>query len=297
MYVPFQDNNSFRLLPSLFFAAMASSSSNDSRRQSNSPTHVPQCRLRTSSTDSTDIANDTDTNSKTDTGIGIGIGNGTRADASEGSQKECYYYQPPTSQLQQQQLQQQQPLQHQQRRPSVARRSWPSLQFGPWLGAMTAYRLLTISLLIGILCLHHVHGVDPKFDPSTRMRLVLVPADAQVGSVIYRLRATDEEFDYPLTFEFMGDASSSTVKVESLPCTKYNSVCQANVVLQRRLEPGRYYDFQVSVKDTNGGIAMQLCSITATNFSTPHDLIFPHKPGIIMIPEVSTPRNPIIPSR
>lgn len=291
MYVPFQDNNSFRLLPSLFFAAMASSSSNDSRRQSNSPTHVPQCRLRTSSTDSTDIANDTDTNSKTDTGIGIG--NGTRADASEGSQKECYYYQPPTSQLQQQQLQQQQ----QQRRPSVARRSWPSLQFGPWLGAMTAYRLLTISLLIGILCLHHVHGVDPKFDPSTRMRLVLVPADAQVGSVIYRLRATDEEFDYPLTFEFMGDASSSTVKVESLPCTKYNSVCQANVVLQRRLEPGRYYDFQVSVKDTNGGIAMQLCSITATNFSTPHDLIFPHKPGIIMIPEVSTPRNPIIPSR
>lgn len=259
---------------------MASSSSNDSRRQSNSPTHVPQCRLRTSSSTDIAIANDTDTdtNSKTDTGIGTGTG--TKADAS--SQKECYYYQPPTSQQQQQQLQQKR-----QQRPS-----WPSLQFGPWLGAMTAYRLLTISLLIGILCLHHVHGVDPKFDPSTRMRLVLVPADAQVGSVIYRLRATDEEFDYPLTFEFMGDASSSTVKVESLPCTKYNSVCQANVVLQRRLEPGRYYDFQVSVKDTNGGIAMQLCSITATNFSTPHDLIFPHKPGIIMIPEVSTPQHP-----
>lgn len=269
-----------------FFAEMASSSSNDSRRQSNSPTHVPQCRLRTSSSTDIAIANDTDTdtNSKTDTGIGTATG--TKADASEGSQKECYYYQPPTSQQQQQQLQQQR-----QQRPS-----WPSLQFGPWLGAMTAYRLLTISLLIGILCLHHVHGVDPKFDPSTRMRLVLVPADAQVGSVIYRLRATDEEFDYPLTFEFMGDASSSTVKVESLPCTKYNSVCQANVVLQRRLEPGRYYDFQVSVKDTNGGIAMQLCSITATNFSTPHDLIFPHKPGIIMIPEVSTPQHPSIPA-
>lgn len=119
------------------------------------------------------------------------------------------------------------------------------------------------------------------------MRLVLVPADAQVGSVIYRLRATDEEFDYPLTFEFVGDASSSTVKIESLPCTKYNSVCQANVILSRRLEPGRYYDFQVSVKDTKGGMATQLCSITATNFTTPHDLIFPHKPGIIMIPEVS----------
>lgn len=117
------------------------------------------------------------------------------------------------------------------------------------------------------------------------MRLVLVPADAQVGSVIYRLRATDEEFDYPLTFELVGDASASTVKIESLPCTKYNSVCQANVILQRRLEPGRYYDFQVSVKDTKGGMTTQRCSITATNFTTPHDLIFPHKPGIIMVPE------------
>lgn len=47
-------------------------------------------------------------------------------------------------------------------------------------------------------------AADPKFDPTTRMRLVLVPADAQVGSVIYRLRASDEEFDYPLTFELFG---------------------------------------------------------------------------------------------
>lgn len=31
----------------------------------------------------------------------------------------------------------------------------------------------------------------------------------------------------------------------------------------------------------------QSCSIAATNFTTPHDVIFPHKPGIVMIPEVS----------
>lgn len=53
----------------------------------------------------------------------------------------------------------------------------------------------------------HATGIDPKFDPSTRMRLVLVPADATVGSVIYRLRATDEEFDYPLQFELAGKFS------------------------------------------------------------------------------------------
>ena len=88
-------------------------------------------------------------------------------------------------------------------------------------------------------------------------------------------------------FLFTGDASSSTVQIETLPCTKFNSICQANVILTRRLEAGRYYDFQVSVKDTKGGMSIQACSITATNFSTPHDLIFPHKTGIIMVPEVS----------
>lgn len=82
-------------------------------------------------------------------------------------------------------------------------------------------------------------------------------------------------------------ASSSTVQIDNLECTKYNSICQANVVLIRRLEPGRYYDFRVSVKDTRGGMTVQSCSITATNYTTPHDLIFPHKAGIIMVPEVS----------
>ncbi|XP_035778498.1 cadherin-86C-like isoform X3 [Anopheles albimanus] len=150
-------------------------------------------------------------------------------------------------------------------------------------------RRLLLLLLFATLTLlavaRTVAGLDPKFDPTTSMRLVLVPTDATVGSVIYRLRATDDEFEYPLQFELVGDASSSTVQIETLPCTKFNSICQANVILTRRLEPGRYYDFQVSVKDTKGGMSVQSCSITATNFTTPHDLIFPHKAGIIMVPE------------
>ncbi|KFB49038.1 AGAP000153-PA-like protein [Anopheles sinensis] len=164
---------------------------------------------------------------------------------------------------------------------------------------------LALACLALVVCWPAVASLDPKFDPSTRMRLVLVPADAAVGSVIYRLRATDEEFEYPLQFELVGDASSSTVQIESLPCTKYNSICQANVLLTRRLEPGRYYDFQVSVKDTKGGMSVQSCSITATNFTTPHDVIFPHKAGIIMVPEdakkgteldyVLANKNPLLP--
>ncbi|XP_052869499.1 cadherin-86C [Anopheles cruzii] len=164
---------------------------------------------------------------------------------------------------------------------------------------------LTVLVLAGAPPWSPVAGLDPKFDPSTRMRLVLVPTDATVGSVIYRLRATDEEFEYPLQFELVGDASSSKVQIETLPCTKFNSICQANVILTRRLEAGRYYDFQVSVKDTKGGMSVQSCSITATNFTTPHDTIFPHKAGIIMVPEdakkgteldyVLANKNPLLP--
>lgn len=150
-----------------------------------------------------------------------------------------------------------------------------------------------IALWMGCLfsVISYAATADPVFDPSTTMRLVLVPADATVGAVIFRLRASDDEFDYPLTFELVGDSSSSTVQIDSLPCTKYNSVCQANVVLRRRLEPGRYYDFQVSVKDTKGGMAQQSCSITATNFTTPTDLIFPKRTSIIMVSEVSIHLN------
>lgn len=51
---------------------------------------------------------------------------------------------------------------------------------------------------------------DPVFDPSTLMRLVLVPADAAVGSVIYRVRASDPDFEYPLHFELIGKDSTIT---------------------------------------------------------------------------------------
>lgn len=132
-----------------------------------------------------------------------------------------------------------------------------------------------------------VQAADPRFDPTTLMRLVQVPADAAVGSVIYRLRATDDDFDYPLQFDLVGDSSRSVVSVQTLACTKYNSVCQANIVLKRRLEPGRYYDFKVGVRDTRGGNSVISCSISATNATTPKDTIFPHVPGLVMIPEVS----------
>ncbi|KPI92870.1 Cadherin-86C [Papilio xuthus] len=120
------------------------------------------------------------------------------------------------------------------------------------------------------------------------MRLVLVPADAATGSVIYRIRASDPDFDYPLHFELIGQMGRLDVGIETLPCTRYNSVCQANVILLRRLEPGRYVDFRLSVRNTRGRSSRIACSITGTNATTPRDTIFPHQPSIILVPEAST---------
>ncbi|XP_013136857.1 PREDICTED: cadherin-86C [Papilio polytes] len=75
------------------------------------------------------------------------------------------------------------------------------------------------------------------------------------------------------------------VGIETLPCTRYNSVCQANVILLRRLEPGRYVDFRLSVRNTRGRSSRIACSITGTNATTPRDTIFPHQPSIILVPE------------
>ena len=43
-------------------------------------------------------------------------------------------------------------------------------------------------------------GNKPVFDLSNSMRLVLLPADTPVGSVIYKLRASDADDEYPLSF-------------------------------------------------------------------------------------------------
>ncbi|CAB3248000.1 unnamed protein product [Arctia plantaginis] len=146
---------------------------------------------------------------------------------------------------------------------------------------------------------------EPVFDPSTLMRLVLVPADAPVGSVIYRVRASDPDFDYPLHFELIGQMGRLDIGVETLPCTRYNSVCQANIILLRRLEPGRYVDFRLSVRNTRGRSTRIACSVTGTNATTPRDTIYPHQPGIILVPEdakrgtdleiVIARKNPITP--
>ncbi|XP_074102675.1 uncharacterized protein LOC141529857 [Cotesia typhae] len=128
----------------------------------------------------------------------------------------------------------------------------------------------------------------PRFDTSTDMGNVLVPADAEIDSVIYRLRATDQDVDFPLVFEVTATVTP-VVRIENLPCTLYNKVCQANVILTRRLTAGRLHDFAVRVRDSKGDSNSMQATISVTNATTPRDKIFPHIPALIMVPEDAKP--------
>ncbi|XP_076173320.1 uncharacterized protein LOC143149635 [Ptiloglossa arizonensis] len=131
-------------------------------------------------------------------------------------------------------------------------------------------------------------GARPRFDTSTDMGLVLVPADAEVDSVIFRLRATDQDADFPLVFEITATITP-VVRIDNLPCTLYNKVCQANVILTKRLVAGRLHDFAVRVRDTKGDSNSMQATISVTNATTPRDKIFPHIPSLIMVPEDTKP--------
>ncbi|KAL1491790.1 hypothetical protein ABEB36_012334 [Hypothenemus hampei] len=143
-----------------------------------------------------------------------------------------------------------------------------------------------MSVLIVICCCGPISTIL-VFDSTALLNEVLIPADAAVGSVIYRLRASDTLFDYPLRFDLWG---SSTITVEPLNCTRFNSrvsllVCQANVILRKKLDIGRFYDFKVSISNQRGQSTVRNCSFQATNATTPFEKIFPGAPSILTVSE------------
>lgn len=64
-------------------------------------------------------------------------------------------------------------------------------------------------------------------------------------------------------------------------------VCQANIVLKRRLDSGRFYDFTVEVRNQRGSTTQMNCSFHATNSTTPIENIFPGAPSLLMVSENS----------
>lgn len=141
----------------------------------------------------------------------------------------------------------------------------------------------------------------PSFEPSHRMRVLLLPADMRVGSVIYRLRATDPDHDYPLRFDVVGtliplnfssykfwveDAVGRTIiRIDNMPCTPTHSYCEGNVYLTRRLEPDRVYDMILSVRDSTGQETKVDATLKATLATSHFEDVFPYVPSLLMVPE------------
>lgn len=60
-------------------------------------------------------------------------------------------------------------------------------------------------LLLTMWALFSVANANyPVFEAAGQLKQLLVPADVHIGSVIYRLRASDSDHDYPLQFDATG---------------------------------------------------------------------------------------------
>ncbi|XP_054258885.1 cadherin-86C-like [Macrosteles quadrilineatus] len=142
--------------------------------------------------------------------------------------------------------------------------------------------LLTMATVAALLVVTEANY--PVFDASNNMRHLLLPSDTRIGTVIYRLRATDPDRDYPLSFAAT-DYGSYVIRIESLQCHINASSCSANVFLERSVAPGQLYKFRLTVRDTTGDTTTVAVTIEVTTGQTDINTVFPHIPGVIMVPE------------
>lgn len=90
------------------------------------------------------------------------------------------------------------------------------------------------------------------------------------------------------------DYGSYVVKVENLPCLPNSTYCEANVYLERLLMVNQVFQFRFTVRDTKGDTTTTLVSIKATDAKVDINTIFPHIPGIIVLPEVRKTKDRVL---
>uniref|UniRef100_A0A2H8TNX3 Cadherin-related family member 1 n=1 Tax=Melanaphis sacchari TaxID=742174 RepID=A0A2H8TNX3_9HEMI len=144
----------------------------------------------------------------------------------------------------------------------------------------------TTFLAMAAVAVVTVAGNYPTFEGAVEFRdNLMVPAGAPVGSLIYRLRASDHDKDYPLYFQAT-DFGSYVIRIENLPCPPNTTIgCQADVYLDRVLIPGQTFQFRITVRDTRGDTTTVPVRLVATEARSDVETIFPHIPAIIIVPE------------
>ncbi|XP_050520582.1 cadherin-86C [Daktulosphaira vitifoliae] len=150
---------------------------------------------------------------------------------------------------------------------------------------ITHQYIVVIGLLVTMMLCKIAVSNYPVFEGATELRELLIPSGVHIGSLIYRLRASDHDKNYPLYFQAT-DFGSYVVRIENLPCpSNTTSSCQADMYLDRVLIPGQTFQFRITVRDTRGDTTTVPVTLIATEARNDIDTIFPHIPAIIIVPE------------
>ena len=142
-----------------------------------------------------------------------------------------------------------------------------------------------LTLLTTLTFSSNICGNFPLLDVDTNMRIVLVPHDMPIETTFYRIKATDSDHNFPLSFEVLGSVGKALISLEFLGCSETESLCQADVFLNKPLDLGRTYEFQLRVTDTMGDFTRVPAAISATAGTAFLPLVL--GPKILTIPEVS----------
>ena len=63
-----------------------------------------------------------------------------------------------------------------------------------------------INVFVLMITSTNIRANLPTFDEDSRMRILLLPVSTRIGSTIYRIRASDPDFQHPLEFSFLSSS-------------------------------------------------------------------------------------------
>ncbi|XP_069953707.1 cadherin-86C-like isoform X1 [Cherax quadricarinatus] len=143
-----------------------------------------------------------------------------------------------------------------------------------WVAALAA---AAVALAAAALTVPAADATVPQFYEADKMSALRLPSDTEPGELIYRVRASDADKNYPLLFDVHG-VDSDMVSVESDYEFGY-------VYLRQRLSSRKNYTFILTVADTQGDDTEVVSRIFPTSGRTPTSDIFLKHSASAVVPE------------
>ncbi|XP_069169456.1 cadherin-86C isoform X2 [Procambarus clarkii] len=143
-----------------------------------------------------------------------------------------------------------------------------------WVAALAA---ATVALAAAAIMVPPADATVPQFYEADKMSALRLPSDTEVGELIYRVRASDADKNYPLLFDVHG-TDSDMVRVESDYEYGY-------VYLRQRMSLRKNYTFILTVADTQGDITEVFSRVIPTDGRTATSDIFLKHSASAVVPE------------